>query len=71
MEPVVLYDESMVISKLMSDGMDESEAYEWFEMNQIGGWHGDNTACFMTLMLPQNSNTLSVFAEDELVAKNS
>lgn len=47
MKDVVLYDQDAVINNLMNDGMSEEEAVEYFEFNQIGGWNGDYTPCFM------------------------
>jgi hypothetical protein len=45
---IICYDKAKVIAKLMSDGMDETDANEWFEFNQIGAWVGDTTPCFIT-----------------------
>lgn len=46
-EPIIAYDQSAVISKLMEQGMDEDEAIEYFEFNQIGAWMGEYTPCFV------------------------
>ena len=44
MEPIVLYDKDKVIKKLMDDGCETyEEAVEFYEFNQLGGWHGDKT----------------------------
>lgn len=48
LSPMVAYDEGKVIQKLIHDGMTEDEAYEWFEVNQIGAWMGETTPCFLT-----------------------
>jgi len=48
MEPIVLYDKDKVIQKLMDDGCDSYEgANEYYEYNQLGGWHGDKTPGFL------------------------
>jgi len=47
---IVCYDKAKVITKLMSEGMDETDANEWFEFNQIGAWVGDTTPCFITFL---------------------
>jgi hypothetical protein len=47
--PILCYDRAKIIGKLMSDGMDEVDAEEWFEFNQIGAWVGDTTPCFITM----------------------
>jgi hypothetical protein len=43
----VLYDHQKVIAKLMAQGMSEDEAVEFWEFNQVGGWHGDHTVGFL------------------------
>ena len=48
-EGIVCYDKEKVLQKLMSDGMDEEEALEFFYFNQIGAWMGEGTPCFITL----------------------
>ena len=48
MEPIVLYDKDKVIKKLMDDGCETyEEAVEFYECNQLGGWHGDKTPGFL------------------------
>lgn len=46
--PIVCYDREAVIEKLMTHGMGEEEAEEYFQFNQIGAWHGEATPCFIT-----------------------
>ena len=46
-EPIAIYDRSKVIRRLMKDGMTEEEAVEFYEVNQIGAWMGDQTPCFL------------------------
>ena len=46
-EDIVAYDYEKVIEQNMSDGMTRDEAVEHFEFNQIGGWVGDGTPCFI------------------------
>lgn len=47
---ILCYDKDMVIEKLMSDGMSDEEAVEWFEYNQLGSYVGPTTPCFITRM---------------------
>ena len=48
MEPIVLYDKQNVINKLVENGCDDYEgANEFYEFNQLGGWHGDKTPGFL------------------------
>jgi hypothetical protein len=48
MEPIILYDKDLVIQKLMAEGCDSYEtALEYYEFNQLGGWHGDQTPGFL------------------------
>jgi hypothetical protein len=46
--PVLCYDKSKIIAKLMSDGMSEEEAEEFFDYNQLGAYVGEFTPCFIT-----------------------
>jgi len=55
MECIVIYDKEKVIEKLMADGCDSYEgALEFYEYNQLGGWHGDMTPGFL-VRLPATS----------------
>ena len=48
-EPVIIYDRELVIKKLMElapEGTRE-DAVEYYEFNQLGGWHGDLTPGFL------------------------
>ena len=48
MEPIVLYDKQKVLEQLMEEGCDSYEgALEYYEFNQLGGWHGDQTPGFL------------------------
>ncbi len=38
-----------MIAKLMTDGMSEEEAEEFFDYNQLGSYVGEQTPCFITL----------------------
>jgi hypothetical protein len=59
MEPIVIYDKERVIEKLMDEGCDSYEgALEFYEFNQLGGWHGDGTPGFL-VKLPTESTTLT------------
>lgn len=46
-EPYTIYDKGCVIKKLMKDGMDEDEAIEFYEFNQVGAWLGEHTPGFL------------------------
>lgn len=46
-EPVAIYSYEKVIAKLMSEGLDEVDAQEWFDYNMIGAWVGDRTPAFI------------------------
>ena len=46
----VVYDQKKVIEKLMQDGMTYDEAFEFWEFNQVGGWHGSPTPAFFVTM---------------------
>lgn len=50
MTPVIAYDRVKVLQKLINGGMNESEAHEFFEYNQIGAWMGNGTPVFVTRM---------------------
>jgi len=53
MENIVLYDKEKIIQKLIDDGCDSYEgAVEFYEFNQLGGWHGDKTPGFL-VKLPE------------------
>ena len=53
MPRIVLYDKDLVIQKLMDGGIDSYEAaLEFYEFNQLGGWHGDDTPGFL-VWLPE------------------
>jgi len=52
MPPVILIDKSMVLKKLQQDGCSEEEAIEFYEFNQLGGWNGDGTPCFLVELAP-------------------
>jgi len=54
MEPIVIYDKAKVIDKIMeiSPGCDWVSANEYYEFNQLGGWHGETTPGFI-IKLPE------------------
>jgi len=49
MEPIVLYDKEKVIQRIvdLSPGGTYEEAIEYYEYNQLGGWHGEKTPGFL------------------------
>jgi hypothetical protein len=46
-EPVIIYDQSKVLARLVEDGMTEDEAEEFHEFNQAGAWVGERTPAFL------------------------
>jgi hypothetical protein len=53
MQPVVVYDKETVIHQLIAEGCDSLEgALEYYEFNQLGGWHGEKTPGFL-VRLPE------------------
>jgi hypothetical protein len=46
-ELAVLYDEEKALAGLVTSGMDEEEAREWFEYNTIGAYLGEATPRFL------------------------
>ena len=49
MESIVIYDKEKVIQQLMDEGCDSYEgALEYYEFNQLGGWHGEQTPGFLS-----------------------
>ena len=46
-DPVVCYSVSKIIEILMEDGMDEEEAYEYYEYNILGAYMGETTPMFL------------------------
>jgi len=49
MEPIVLYDKEKVINRIieLSPGSTYDDAIEYYEFNQLGGWHGEKTPGFL------------------------
>ena len=45
---LICYDKEKVLLELQRDGMNEDEALEFFNFNQIGAWMGEYTPCFLT-----------------------
>jgi hypothetical protein len=43
----VVYDYDLVIKKLMSEGMTEEEASEWYNFNMLGSYVGESTPAFI------------------------
>ena len=46
-EAVVVYDRDKCICILMSQGLSEEDAEEYFEFNVVGAWVGDRTPAFL------------------------
>jgi hypothetical protein len=45
---VFLYDEDLIIKKLMKDGMTDEEAWEYYDFNILGSWVGDYTPIYLS-----------------------
>jgi len=45
--PIICYDIDKVLDQLVSQGMTDEEAVEYFEYNQQGAWMGEGTPCFI------------------------
>lgn len=41
------YSVDKIIDKLMEDGMNREDAYEFFQFNQVGAYVGETTPCFV------------------------
>lgn len=40
---LAVYDNAVIRANLMAEGMDETDAIEFFEFNILGAWHGAHT----------------------------
>lgn len=53
-EDILAYDSASIVSKLMFEqGMDSTEAWEYFEFNIEGAYMGEGTPCFMSPYDPE------------------
>jgi hypothetical protein len=43
----VCYDLNKVIAILMEQGMDEQDAWDWYQFNMLGAWVGEATPVFL------------------------
>jgi len=43
----VCYDLNKVIKILMKQGMDEQDAWDWYQFNMVGAWVGEATPVFL------------------------
>jgi hypothetical protein len=44
---VVCYDLDKVIEILIKQGMNEEDAWEWYQFNMVGSWVGEKTPVFL------------------------
>jgi hypothetical protein len=44
---LAVYDNALIRANLMAEGMDETDAIEFFDFNILGGWHGTHTPILM------------------------
>jgi len=47
-QPLLVYDVSKIIEKLMKDGLSYEEAQEHFDFNIAGAWVGEGTPLYLT-----------------------
>jgi hypothetical protein len=45
--PIAIYSKSKTIQRFIGEGMDEEQAYEYFDYNVAGAYVGDNTPIFL------------------------
>jgi hypothetical protein len=45
----VCYNQKIILSELVSQGMTEEEAQEYFDYNIIGAYVGERTPCFLEI----------------------
>jgi hypothetical protein len=43
----ICYDLEKVIEILMTQGMGEQDAWDWYQFNMVGAWVGENTPVFL------------------------
>ena len=61
---LLVYDQEKIIKILMErDGMTEDDAYEYYDFNIAGAWHGSGTPIIVGLDTPENC--LAAFDEDQ------
>ena len=44
---LAVYDNAVIRANLMEEGMDETDAIEFFDFNILGAWHGEHTPILM------------------------
>jgi len=44
---IIAYDVQKMINKMMSQGMEQTEAWEYFDFNILGAFMGEGTPCFI------------------------
>ena len=49
-DPVVCYSVSKIIEILAESGMDDDEAYEYYEYNILGAYMGEGTPMFVEML---------------------
>lgn len=58
--PILCYNKSLVIQKMIDDGCSPEEAEEYFDHNQIGAYVGASTPCFLTPMSSEDLRALDI-----------
>lgn len=48
--PIVCYNKTKILERLITDGCTPEEAEEYFEFNQLGASVGTSTPCFITFL---------------------
>jgi len=65
-EMILAYDEIKVIQKLVSDGMTDTEAWEYYFHNIVCAYMGPLTPCFITIYAGAESEEDQEEEEEEL-----
>jgi hypothetical protein len=51
----LVYDLTKMLAKLVAEGMEEEEAFEWYSFNIVGGYFGENGPVFVHTAPPQGT----------------
>ena len=55
---LAVYDNATIRANLMAEGMDETDAIEYFDFNILGGWHGEHTPILMEPVDPDKDEVI-------------
>ena len=54
-DPLIAYDRDKVVDKLVSQGMTQEQAVEFYEFNHLGAYMGDHTPVFIEVLAAETS----------------